>query len=282
MDQLTALREAPQETTPGRRSARGAAGRAAAVRLLQALPVIGFAGLWQVVVELGLVPRDVVPGPLAVFARTVVLIAAGGTWSAIGQTLIAWFIGLCLAFAIGSIVGAVAGSSKNAYRLLRLTIDFLRAVPAVALLPLALVIFGPYLKMQVFLIAFASVWVVLVQMVYAIWDVDPAALDVARSYRLSWPRRLRWVILPSVGSHLATALRLASVVGLLTCIGAELLGGAPGLGYLLFQTQNGGRPEDAYAYGLIASLLALVIDGVFVLVERRALAWHPKYRVVAP
>ncbi len=236
-------------------------------------------GVWAIVSATGMLSGAVLPDPSRFADRLVSLAALGATWHAISQTMEAWIIGLALAFVIGTILGVLIGISPFAYQSSRLLVDFLRSVPAVALIPVALLLFGTRLQMQLVIIVFAAVWIVLVQVMSGVLDVDPVATDVARSCRLSKMQRICLIIVPSVAPYVGTGLRLGASVALFMALGAELLGGAPGLGASILAVQTtGGYLGDAYVYGFLAAVLAVMVNVVFLGVERWVLKWHPRYR----
>ena len=120
------------------------------------------------------------------------------------------------------------GSSRLLYRALRGVIEFLRPIPSVALIPLAILIYGTGLQSKVFLAAFASFWQLLVATLYGVQDVDPVATDTARSFGLGRIQRLFRVTLPSAVPYIATGIRIASAVSLILTVTAELVIGSAG------------------------------------------------------
>jgi ABC-type nitrate/sulfonate/bicarbonate transport system permease component len=111
---------------------------------------------------------------LRAFAR---LLGETRFWSAAGNTLEGWGIGLGIAVVIAIPLGVLIGAMPLFYRATRVIVEFLRPIPSVALVPLAVLVYGTGLKSKVFLVAFASVWPILLQTVYGVRDVDPVALD---------------------------------------------------------------------------------------------------------
>jgi ABC-type nitrate/sulfonate/bicarbonate transport system permease component len=157
-------------------------------------------------------------------------------------------------------------------------IEFLRPIPSVALIPLAILIYGTGLESKVFLAAFASFWQVLVATLYGVQDVDPVATDTARSFGFSRPQRLLRVTLPSAVPYIATGLRIASAVSLILTVTAELVIGAAGLGRSINLARSGGNEELMYALILATGVLGLLLNTIFTRVERRVLHWHPSQR----
>jgi ABC-type nitrate/sulfonate/bicarbonate transport system permease component len=158
-------------------------------------------------------------------------------------------------------------------------IEFLRPVPSVALIPLAILIYGVDLESKVFLAAFASFWQLLVQTLYGVQDVDPVATETARAFGFSRGQRLVYVTLPSTVPYIATGLRIASSVALILAVTAELIIGSPGLGREINSAHSGGNVELLYALTMTTGILGLALNRAFVAIERRVLHWHPSQRV---
>jgi ABC-type nitrate/sulfonate/bicarbonate transport system permease component len=108
--------------------------------------------------------------------------------------------------------------------------------------------------------------------------VDPVATDTARSFGFSRVQRLFRVTLPSAVPYVATGLRIASAVSLILTVTAELVIGSAGLGRSINLARSGGNEELMYALIVATGVLGLVLNTVFVKVERRVLHWHPSQR----
>ena len=186
--------------------------------------------LWELVVGIGLLNEDHVPSMTATVAELAELLGDGEFWSAVGSTLQGWALGLGIAAALAIPLGILIGSSPLAYRSVRFVVEFLRPIPSVALVPLAVLIYGVGLESKVFLAAFASFWPLFVQTLYGVQDVDPVATDTARSFGLGRFERLWRIKLPSAVPYIATGLRISSAVALILAVTAEIVIGSPGLG----------------------------------------------------
>jgi ABC-type nitrate/sulfonate/bicarbonate transport system permease component len=206
------------------------------------------------------------------------LVGDGGIWTALGQTLQGWALGLGIAVAIAVPLGIVIGSAPLLYRALRGVIEFLRPIPSVALIPLAVLIYGTGMGSKVFLAAFASTWPLLMQTLYGVQDVDPVATDTARSFGFSRVQRLARVTLPNAFPYIATGLRISATVALILVVTAELVIGAPGLGREINLARQGGAVDIMYALIAVTGLLGWALNGVFTRLERRLLHWHPSQR----
>jgi len=234
--------------------------------------------LWQLAPALGLVPSDDLPGAGAVLSKLASLAGTDAFWSAVGSTLAGAGLGLLIAVVVGVALGVLMGSSQVAWHALRPTVEFLRPVPGVALIPVAILVFGPSMQSDVFLVAFGCVWVMLVQTLYGVREVDEVALQTARSYGLTHAQRIRWVQLPSSLPYIATGLRIASSIALIVAVTAELVAGNAGLGKAISLAQSVGQTEEMYALIVAAGILGIAVHVLFGGLERRFLHWHQSQR----
>jgi ABC-type nitrate/sulfonate/bicarbonate transport system permease component len=246
--------------------------------LLPWASVIGVLVLFEVLPRIGVLPRDHFPPISETLSTLGEQLGEGRFWEAVGNTLQGWALGLAIAAALAIPIGIVVGSSRLLYRALRGVIEFLRPIPSVALIPLAILIYGTGLESKVFLAAFASFWQLLVATLYGVQDVDPVATDTARSFGFSRAQRLFRVTLPSAIPYIATGLRIASAVSLILTVTAELVIGSAGLGRSINIARSGGNEELMYALILTTGILGLLLNAIFVRAERRVLHWHPSQR----
>jgi ABC-type nitrate/sulfonate/bicarbonate transport system permease component len=247
-------------------------------RALPWLSVLGVLALFELLPRIGVLPSDHFPPISETLSTLFDQLGESRFWEAVGNTLEGWALGLGIAAGLAIPIGIVIGSSRLLYRATRGVIEFLRPIPSVALIPLAILIYGTGLQSKVFLAAFASFWQVLVATLYGVQDVDPVATDTARSFGFSRPQRLLRVTLPSALPYIATGVRIASAVSLILTVTAELVIGAAGLGRSINLARSGGNEELMYALILATGVLGLLLNAVFQRVERRVLHWHPSQR----
>lgn len=202
-------------------------------------------------------------------------------WRAVGNTLAGAGLGLAIAAAIAIPLGILIGLSDPLYRLTRALVEFLRPVPSVALIPLAVLLYGTGLGSKLLLVCYAATWPLLVNVVYGVRDTDPVALDTARAYGLGWFARVWHVTLPSALPYLFTGLRLSASVALILAVTAELVIGSPGLGQLIVQVQAAGDAVPlTYALIVVSGLLGLAVNLFTRSAERYLLRWHQSRRQV--
>jgi ABC-type nitrate/sulfonate/bicarbonate transport system permease component len=243
--------------------------------------VICVLALWELVVGIGLLNEDHVPSMSATVSELAELLGDGSFWSAVGNTLQGWAFGLAIAAVLAIPLGILIGSSATAYRSVRFVVEFLRPIPSVALVPLAVLIYGVGLESKVFLAAFASFWPLFVQTLYGVQDVDPVATDTARSFGLNRFERLYRITLPSAVPYIATGLRISSAVALILAVTAEIVIGSAGLGREINVARSSGAVELMYALIITTGLLGWLLNIATTQAERRVLHWHPSQRQVA-
>jgi ABC-type nitrate/sulfonate/bicarbonate transport system permease component len=235
-------------------------------------------GLWELLTRTDVLPQRHVPTMTDTVAELFELIGTADFWTAVGNTMQGWALGLGIAAALAIPLGIVIGSAPLLYRSLRFVIEFLRPIPSVALIPLAVLVYGTGLESKVFLAAFASFWPLFVQTLYGVRDVDPVATDTARSFGLGGAERLWRIKLPSAVPYIATGIRISSAVALILSVTAEIVIGSAGLGRAINVARSGGAVELMYALIIATGILGWLLNIAATRAERRVLHWHPSQR----
>lgn len=265
---MTDLRRSRLSAAPGVPNwALGVAGVATFLLLLELLPRLG------VVDARFFPPASVMLGALAAEAAT------ADFWLDLLHTVVTWAAGLAISVIAGVVIGVVLGSVRFLREFTASTIEFLRPVPSVALIPVAALIMGTGMASTVFLAVYASFWQVLIQVMAGVQDVDPVASDTARSYRFGPLRRVTTVVWPTTLPYAITGVRLAASVALiLTVTGEMLIQGDDGIGGALNIARESGAVPQMYAYVLVAGLLGLSVNLLARRFEGSVLFWHPSIR----
>ncbi|MEH0531188.1 MULTISPECIES: ABC transporter permease [Streptomyces] len=246
--------------------------------LLGAAGLTGFLALWEALPRLGLVEDEYLPPVSRVAGALAGELADAAFWTALGDTLTGWALGLLIAATAGILTGVVIAVVPYLREATSSTIEFLRPIPSVALIPLAVLLYGSELRSVLLLVVYASFWQILIQTLYGVQDVDPVAEETARSYGLGPWARVRHVLWPTALPYVMTGLRLAAAVALVLAVTAELVIGAPGLGQRISVAQTSQAVPEMYALVVVTGLLGLLVNVGARTVERRALAWHPSVR----
>jgi NitT/TauT family transport system permease protein len=227
-----------------------------------------------------LVNPTYLPPASTVLATTARLLVDPEFLANVGGTLLAWAIGMSVATAIAVPIGLLLGSSYRSYLAATTVIEFLRPIPSVALIPLAIILLGRGLDMRVALIAYAATWPILINTIYGIRETDPVARDTARAFGFGRLEILWRVSLRSAAPFIYTGMRISAAIALILAVSAELIaGGGPGIGtWMLANSQTGVPRELLYAGIVVSGLLGLAINTVMVAAERRIFAWAPRVR----
>lgn len=240
--------------------------------------VLVFLGGWELLPVLGVVQAKYLPPASEVIVALVRDFGLAAFWVSVGQTLLAWALGLLMATVAALVLGLLIGGSGFLRRFTNSTIEFLRPIPSVALIPLAVLLYGVKIESSLLLIVYACFWQVLIQVLYGVADVDNVAMQTARSYGFSGWQRIKDVVFPTVLPYLMTGIRLGAAVALILAITAELIIGSPGLGREIALAQSGGAISGMYALILATGLLGMLINVGMRTIERRILGWHPSVR----
>jgi ABC-type nitrate/sulfonate/bicarbonate transport system permease component len=240
--------------------------------------VLGILVLLELIVRVGIIPARYFPPMTTTFGTLFEQLGQSSFWTAVLQTLQGWALGLGVAALIGIPLGMLIGANMLVYRGLRPVIEFLRPIPSVALIPLAILIYGTGMQSKVFLAAFAATWPLLIQSIYGVRDLDPVQRETARSFGIPLKDRLLKVSLPAAIPYIATGLRISSATALVLAVTAELVIGAPGLGRAINTARAGGVPDLMYALTIATGLLGWALNVVLSKIEARALHWHPSHR----
>lgn len=219
--------------------------------------------IWEVTSRTGILRFDYLSRPSDILRAGVDGLMDGSILIATWQTFEAALFGLALAIAIGIGAGTVFGLSTTAERVVGPTIEALRPIPAVAFLPLSLLLFGFGLPMEGTVVAYACVWPVLIATIGAVRAIEPRMLEVARVLEMSFAARMRKIILPAALARINVGVRVAVGFALVVAVTVEIIVNPRGLGYSLVLAQQSLRVDLMYAqllwlcivgYGINAAL----------------------------
>lgn len=246
--------------------------------VLGAIGVVAALAFWEFVTRTGIVSAQDFPPATRVISELAGMLFTSELWRQIGNTLTGWGLGLGVAVLIGVPLGLAMGRSEVVWHALRPTVEFLRPVPGVALIPLAILLWGQTITSAVALVALGCVWHMLIQTMYGARSVDEVAIHTTKIFGLTRFDRIRFVIIPSSLPYIATGLRICSAIALMIAVTAELVIQTPGLGQQIFLAQSAGQVTVMYAYIFVAGLLGIAIHLAFTAMEKHFLRWHQSQR----
>ncbi|MFJ6359349.1 ABC transporter permease [Pseudarthrobacter oxydans] len=250
--------------------------------LLGVIGLLGFMAIAQVLPVLGIVNPLFFPPFSSMVTALVGQFSEPSFWAALLATLSGWALGLGIAMAAGTVLGVVIGGVPFLRTVTASTIEFLRPIPAVALIPLIVLLFGVGTQPTLFLVVYGTFWQVLIQILYGVQDVDPVAMETERSYRLNYWMRTRTLVWPTVLPYLLTGFRLGAAVALILEVTGELIIGSPGLGKQIAISQSSNAISDMYALVIVTGLIGVAVNIAPRLIEKRLLHWHPSVRKDTP
>ena len=211
---------------------------------------------WEFIVRMGWSSGRLMPPPSVIYATFADLAATGELQRHAAATLARVAAGFGLGVAAGTILGAIAGYSTLVHRLLDPTVQALRAIPSIAWIPLFILWLGIFETSKVTLIAAGVFFPVYLGVMGAVMSVDRKIVEVGRAFRLTGPQMVRRILLPAVLPSYVIALRSGLGLGWMFVVAAEFMGASQGLGYLLIDGQQLGKPAE-----IVAAIVAFAVIG---------------------
>jgi sulfonate transport system permease protein len=241
------------------------------------LPLV-LALAWELAVRFGFATGRLMPPPSRIAATLGDLARSGELWQHVQATLLRVFAGFLLGAAVGTLAGALTGVSETARRILDPTLQALRAVPSIAWVPLFLLWLGIFEASKVALIAVGVFFPVYLGVASAIEGIDRKLIEVGRVFRLTTAQMVRRVLLPAVLPTWLMSLRSGLGLGFMFVVAAEFMGADTGLGYLLVDGQQMGRPDRILAAIITFAVLGKICDSLLVLATRPLVRWQDTAR----
>jgi NitT/TauT family transport system permease protein len=223
------------------------------------LPVTALVALeiWARAIHL---QSDSLAPPSAVAAALVGAFQDGSILIATRDTLVPAFAGLSIGGAIGLAFGIALGIFHVFDRLMEVTIEAIRPIPSIALLPIALIALGFGYRMEIVIVAFACIWPILVLSRAAVGGIEPRLMEVSRALRLSPADRVRKIIIPAALPRIFLAFRLAAGIALIVAVTVEIAINPIGLGAAIMTAQQALRPELMLAYLLWIGIVGYLLN----------------------
>ncbi|NUP64014.1 MAG: ABC transporter permease [Nonomuraea sp.] len=242
---------------------RGAAGAA------------GFLLVGELVIRFALSDDVTFPTPSTILYEAARVLADPVFLEGLATTLTNWALGLLIAIAVAVPLGVLLGALPPVERAIRPLLEFLRPIPSVAIIPLAILLIPADGLMKISVIVYASMWPILINTLYGMQDVDPLAKESLRAFGFGPLAVLARVSLPSAAPFVATGVRIAAGIALVLAVSAELLaGGTAGIGVYTIQAGSGNRTDLIMAATFWAGVFGVLANLVLLAGERRLFHWH--------
>jgi NitT/TauT family transport system permease protein len=223
------------------------------------LPVVVLVG-WQVAKSAGLLPYTNLPAPSSIWAALEELAASGEFGANTVHTILACVGGWAIGSVAGLALGLLLGLSGWAWAYAMASVEVLRGIPAIAFVPIAVIVLAQTVQMEIAIAAWVAIWPVAIGTIDGVRGVSQVHLDLASSLRMSRPSRILKFHLPTAMPTVVVALRLSLSAALVLAIVAEIVGNPDGIGYALVQAQQSLRPDAMFAYILLTGLLGLALN----------------------
>lgn len=239
---------------------------------------VACAAIWELAVNAGYSNGRLMPAPSRICATLWGLAQTGELLTHATATLLRVAAGFGLGAFAGTVLGAISGSSIQLRRLLDPTLQALRAIPSIAWVPLFILWLGIFEASKVALIAVGVFFPVYLGVATSIMSVDRKTIEVGQVFRLSRYQMARRVLIPAILPAWITALRSGLGLGFMFVVAAEFMGASEGLGYLLVDGQQLGRPDRILAAIITFAVLGKLSDALLVSLSHPFLAWQDNAR----
>ncbi|WP_343950541.1 ABC transporter permease [Nonomuraea longicatena] len=243
--------------------------------LLGVAGVLGFLALAETAGRVGLIDPAAVPLASTVLASALALATDADFLAGVGATLLPCVTGLAIAVGVAVPLGLLLGSVPPVERSVRPLVEFLRPIPSVSLIPLAMFLFTDSQDAKTALIVYTCSWPILINTLYGLADVDPLAKQTLRAFGFGPLSVALRVSLPSAAPFIATGIRIAVSVTLIVAVSVELVaGGEGGIGQFQSVAATGNRVDRVLAASIWAGLIGLGANLLLLALERRVFRWR--------
>jgi ABC-type nitrate/sulfonate/bicarbonate transport system permease component len=229
---------------------------------------------WEAVAASGMVPAMSFPRISDIAVTWWGLLLSGELVGQLLPSLWRMFAGYCLGVAAGVGLGLLMGSVRFFYNLLEPITEVLRPIPSPAYLPIMILFLGIDDEMKIFMIAFATMFPVLLNTYSGVRSVDPIQVQTAKTFGLGRWKLLTQIIFPAASPYIFTGLRVSLAVALIVMVISEMVAASDGIGYFILSAQRGFKVREMFAGVLTLAMVGYALNYLFLAFERRILRWH--------
>lgn len=234
-------------------------------------------GLWEFCARQGWL-TSYVPPPSVIFVSMWKGLVDGDISSQIWTTLSVYLRALLLGSVLAISIGILMGAYRPVYDAFKVIVEFMRPVPSVATIPLAILFFGLGAEMRIYVITYAVFWPMLINTLYGVRGIDPQSLDVARNFGIRGGEALVRVTLPSAVASIATGFRISASIALIVTVTVELVAGNSGIGFFISQMEQANRLPPMYAAIVLTGIIGYGLNWFYVWLEKKVVFWTPAAR----
>jgi ABC-type nitrate/sulfonate/bicarbonate transport system permease component len=202
------------------------------------------------------------------------LLLSGTITNHLSVSLARFLEGYLLAAAIAVSLGIVLGYFRSLHSWLEMLIEFLRPMPSVAIIPVAILTLGIGDSMIVAVTVYATMWPILINTIDGVRHIENTLIDTGRTFGLS-RRRILWrIILPGASSYIVTGLRIGLSIALILVTTAEMIVGSKGLGFFILDEERSMNSGNMYAGIILVAVLGYALNRGFLTLENKVMKWH--------
>jgi NitT/TauT family transport system permease protein len=236
---------------------------ASMIRALKGIVLpLGLVLLWEIGAQSGYIIAESVSYPSAIARAAWATLLDGSLIKATRETFGAALAGMALGAGLGIVAGIAFGLSRLLASLMRLSAESLRPIPSVALIPLALLIYGYGFRMEIAVVAFACFWPLLIITESAVRGIEPRLIEVSRALGFGLVARVSKIVLPAALPRVFVGLRLAAAVSLVVAVTVEITANPIGLGYALIVAQESMKPDRMFVFLIWIGFLGWLVNAV--------------------
>jgi len=183
-------------------------------------------------------------------------------------------LGLGFATILGVGFGLVIGESAAIRNATAPLLNFVRAIPPAAIVPIVIVALGTGPAPKVFIIAFACIWPILLNTVDGVRGMNPQLMEAARAFRIPFVLRNRKILVMAALPQIMAGVRIALSVSLVLMVISEFVGASEGLGFYIREKKESFAMAEAWGGTILTGILGYLLSAIFLFYERWALKWH--------
>ncbi len=243
-------------------------------RLGAVLFVVVMLAIWQLLSTFNVISPLFFPSPSRTFRALWGQLEQGHVWAPLSATVLRMIYGWLAASVAGVVLGAMIAGSRLSKNLLGPLLEFVRPIPASAFIPVAILMFGLSNNMSTAIIAFGSIWPVLLSAIKGFSSVDERLYEVADAMGMSRWYRFRHISLPSALPDIMAGARVGLAVALILAVVTEMQASLPGLGSSILMAQRSFRTPDLYANVVMLGCVGFLASALLQWIERRMLKWR--------
>jgi ABC-type nitrate/sulfonate/bicarbonate transport system permease component len=222
--------------------------------------IIIFLLCWEVLVRSGVAAYEYLPAPSAIAGSLPEMLGDRDVLGEIGHTVIAALIGWTIAVTIGVFLGAALGLSRNVRDYALASVDLLRPIPSVALVPVSMLLFGFSMQTELLVIVIPSIWPILINTMSGVLAVPGRLQDVGKTLHLARFAVITKIFIPAAAPSVLVGCRLSMTTALVLAIVSEMIGNPAGVGYAVVREAQALQPDVMFVYVIITGLLGIVFN----------------------